>query len=205
MIAALLLVLLLVLPRDASAQGAPVSMRVDQQGAAFVIGGVLADRELADAARSGLPIRLRARVELWRDKFIDELVDDSTWSVVVAFEPLTRRFFVRSTAGAEAARAFASFEAARTAVERTYPLAMMPRRPGRYYFTGSLEIETLSVSDLQELERWLQGNLQPAVGGDQSIPGAIGDGAKRLLIRVLGVPSRRFEARTERFRVTRPD
>jgi hypothetical protein len=204
-IAALLLVLLLVLPRDASAQGAPVSMRVDQQGAAFVIGGVLADRELADAARSGLPIRLRARVELWRDKFIDELVDDSTWSVVVAFEPLTRRFFVRSTAGAEAARAFASFEAARTAVERTYPLAMMPRRPGRYYFTGSLEIETLSVSDLQELERWLQGNLQPAVGGDQSIPGAIGDGAKRLLIRVLGVPSRRFEARTERFRVTRPD
>lgn len=205
MIAALLLVLLLVLPRDANAQGAPVSMRVDQQGAAFVIGGVLADRELADAARSGLPIRLRARVELWRDKFIDELVDDSTWSVVVAFEPLTRRFFVRSTAGAEAARAFASFEAARTAVERTYPLAMIPRRPGRYYFTGSLEIETLSVSDLQELERWLQGNLQPAVGGDQSIPGAIGDGAKRLLIRVLGVPSRRFEARTERFRVTRPD
>ena len=205
MIAALLLVLLLVLPRDANAQGAPVSMRVDQQGAAFVIGGVLADRELAFAARSGLPIRLRAWVELWRDKFIDELVDDSTWSVVVAFEPLTRRFFVRSTAGAEAARAFASFEAARTAVERTYPLAMIPRRPGRYYFTGSLEIETLSVSDLQELERWLQGNLQPAVGGDQSIPGAIGDGAKRLLIRVLGVPSRRFEARTERFRVTRPD
>lgn len=178
----------------------PISLRVDERGAAFIIGAVLADRELADAARSGLPIRLRARVELWRDKLFDELVDASTWSVVLAFEPLTRRFFVRTTGSDEAARVFSSFEAARMAVEREYPLRILPRREGRYYYTASLEIETLSVSDLQELERWLQGNLQPAVGGEQSIPGAIGDGAKRLLIRVLGVPSRRFETRSQRFR-----
>lgn len=194
---------LLVAPAQAAAQGRPLSMHVDEQGAELVIGSVLADRELADAARSGLPLRLRVRVELWRDKFFDELVNDSTWSVVVAFEPLTRRFFVRA-GSSDAARVFPSFDAARTAVERAYPLALRPRRDGRYYYTASLEVETLSVSDLQELERWLQGNLQPAVSGDQSIPGAIGDGAKRLLIRVLGVPSRRFEARSDRFRFTRP-
>jgi hypothetical protein len=199
----LLLFLLLGVRAPAAAQGPPVSLRLEEGGAALVIGPVLADRELADAAGSGLPIRLRVRAELWRDKFIDELTAESTWSIVLAFEPLSRRFFVRATTDDEASRVFASFDAARAAVERAYLLRISPRREGRYYYTASLEIETLSVSDLQELERWLQGDLRPAVGGDQSIPGALGDGAKRLLIRVLGVPSRRFEARTARFRVPR--
>ena len=184
----------------AFAQGPPLSVRPHAEGAALVIGRVLDDRELADAARAGLPIRLRIRVELWRDKFIDELVEATAWSTVVAFEPLSRRFFVRMTSGDQPARVFASLEAARTAIEREYAVALRPRRSGTFYYIATLEVETLSVSDLQELERWLQGNLQPAVGGDQSIPGAIGDGAKRLLIRVLGVPSRRFEARSSRFR-----
>lgn len=184
-------------------QRSPLRIRVEpgKDDAVLGIGAVLDDHELADAARSGLPIRLRFRTELWRDEFIDDLVESVSWSTVVVFEPLSRRFFVRSTAGDQQAHVFASFEAARTAVERDVQLHHNTRREGRYYYYASLDIETLSISDLNELERWLQGDLQPAVQGDQSIPGALGSGAKRLLIRALGMPARHFEARSSRFRI----
>jgi hypothetical protein len=47
----------------------------------------------------------------------------------------------------------------------------------------------------------LKGELQPAVSGDRSLPGAIGQGARRLFIRVLSLPERRLEGRSERFRM----
>ena len=86
-------------------------------------------------------------------------------------------------------------------VVNLYALSLRPSRRGRYYYTGALDIETLSLSDLEELERWLKGELQPAVSGDRSIPGALGQGARRLFIRVLSLPERRLEARSDRFRV----
>jgi hypothetical protein len=60
-------------------------------------------------------------------------------------------------------------------------------------------VETLSMSDLDELERWLHGELGPAVAGQRSVPGAVGQGAKRLMLRWLDLPHRRVDARSERF------
>jgi hypothetical protein len=197
----------LALAAAASAQeGRPLVMRADPAtpGGIVTIGPVLGDRELSDAAVSGIPIRLRLRAELWRNGFFDKLVESTTLTTVVVFEPITGRFFVRSSTGDVHSRVFADYAAARTAVERDYPLRALSRRAGEYYFTAALDIETLSVSDLQELERWLQGDLQPAVSGEQSLPGAVGQGAKRLLIRVLGVPNRHYEARSNRFRIGQP-
>lgn len=180
----------------------PLSVSADaSDGRAIVrLGPVLADRQLLDAATSGLPIRLRVRTELWRDGFFDDLVETSRWTAVLVYEPLRRQYYVRPLDERGPARTFATYERARSAIEGDLPVRLRPRTAGRYYYTSTLEIETLSVSDLQELERWLQGELQPAVGGEESIPGAIGQGAKRLLIRVLGVPTKRVEARSDRFR-----
>lgn len=161
---------------------------------------ILADDELEDAVRSGLPLRVRFRVELWRDGFFDDLVATEHWTAVVTYDALSEQYVVRTRADARA-RVFPDFSAARAAIETAYVVALRPQRRGRYYFTGSADIETLSLSDLEELERWLKGELQPAVSGDRSIPGAIGQGARRLFIRVLSLPERRLEARSERFRV----
>jgi hypothetical protein len=64
----------------------------------------------------------------------------------------------------------------------------------------TLQITTLSDSDLQELERFLRGDLGPAAGGDQDMGNAVGRGARRLLLRIAGLPTLRLEARTEKFR-----
>jgi hypothetical protein len=164
------------------------------------VGAVLASAQLENAARSGVPVRIRIRVELWRDRFFDQLVDSTSWSTVIAYEPISQQFFVRTTPAAGGVRRFHTFAAARSAVEGAYPLRMQPTQAGRYYYTSSLQIETLSLSDIEELERWLQGELQPAVSGQRSVPNVLGQGAKRLMLRLLDLPHRRVDARTDRFR-----
>jgi hypothetical protein len=189
-------------PEVQAQQQALLSVRADP-GAGFrpvvSIGPVLNSARLDEAARSGLPVRVRVRVELWRDRLFDQLVDSTSWTSVIVYEPLGDLFFVRSQPAGGGARRFASFSAARTVVEGTYNLSIRPLNPGRYYYTASLQIETLSLSDLEELERWLQGELQPAVSGQRSVPGAVGQGAKRLMLRLLDLPQRRVDARSDRF------
>lgn len=170
------------------------------QRAVLRVRDVLADAELEEAVRSGLPLRMRFLVELWRDAFFDELVATEQWTSVLTYDALSEQYVVRVRADARA-RVFPDFAAARAAIETAYSAVLRPQRRGRYYYTGALDIETLSLSDLEELERWLKGELQPAVSGDRSITGALGQGARRLFMRVLSLPERRLEARSERFRM----
>lgn len=163
-----------------------------------IVGNVLEDDALEGAVRSGLPLRMRFRLELWRDRVIDDLVDEFAWGAVVAFEPLERRFIAGLLPG-DSLGSHPSWEAVRRVVERAYHPAIAAPGPGRYYYIGVLEIETLSLSDLNELERWLRGELEPAVRGRRSVGGAIGTGLKRFLIRILGLPARRYEVRSEPF------
>jgi len=164
------------------------------------VGEVLRDSELEKAALSGLPIRVRIHVELWKDRMFDALVDSAGWSAILAYEPIGEQFVVRFDPGSSGR--YTSYAAARAAIETDITPRLQPRGSGRFYYTVSLQIETLSVSDLEELERWLQGELQPAVSGQRSVPGAIGQGAKRLMLRILDLPARRYDARTQRFRLS---
>ena len=196
-----LLGLCLLLASSAYAQSLSVAPDASAgQRAVLRVRDILADDELEEAVRSGLPLRMRFLVELWRDAFFDELVATEQWTTVLTYDALSKQYVVRPRADARA-RVFPDFATARAAIETAYAAALRPQRRGRYYYTGALDIETLSLSDLEELERWLKGELQPAVSGNRSIPGAIGQGARRLFIRVLSLPERRLEARSERFRV----
>lgn len=181
-------------------QAAPLTVSVNGGEPRVAVGDILGDPALEEALRSGLPLRMRFRTELWRDRLFDSLIDDVVWSVVIAFEPLEGLFLV-GRPETESADSYSSFARLRAAVERVYSPRVRPRRPGRYYYLASLEIETLSLSDLEELRHWLRGDLAPAVGASGSIAGAVGTGLRRFLIRVLDVPTRRYDARSERFQV----
>jgi hypothetical protein len=187
-------------PAAAAGQTPPLAITVDGGAPTVWVGDVLADPAMEDLLRSGLPLRMRFRTELWRDRFFDELVEHVTWNVVVLFEPLEARFLV-GIAEAQAPDRFPSYSAARAAVETSYFPPMRPSRSGRFYYLASLEIETLSLSDLEELGHWLRGELAPAVAGGRSVTGAVGTGLRRLLIRVLDLPVRRYHARSPRFQV----
>jgi hypothetical protein len=194
----LLTAAILVPPTTALGQGTPLGLVVTDGAPTLVVGPVLDDPALEEALRSGLPLRLRARVELWRDRLFDELVDHVAWTQVLLFEPLDGRFLLGND-GEPEPRDLPSYAAARAAIETTYALPLRPRAAGRYYYLAYLEIETLSLSDLEELGHWLRGEAGPAVQGRRSVLGAVGTGMRRLVIRVLDLPVSRYQARSERF------
>jgi hypothetical protein len=187
------------------AQEAGISVRADTAAGLrplLRVGAILDNKTLREATASGIPVRVNVRIELWRDGFFDDLAGSRSWNTALLYEPLARRYIVHAVGSDTPPIQFDDYDSARRAVEGERLIDLRPRRTGKYYYTATLVIETLSLSDVQELERWLQGELQPAVSGDRSLPGALGQGVKRLTIRLLRLPTRRLEARSSSFEVS---
>ena len=76
----------------------------------------------------------------------------------------------------------------------------LPKKGQRGYYNLLLDVETLSLSDLDEVQRWLRGELKPAVSGKRNPGTALGRGVRTLVVRLLGGEKRHYEARTGTFR-----
>ena len=63
-----------------------------------------------------------------------------------------------------------------------------------------LDVETLSLTELDEVEQWLRGELKPAVRGKKNPGTAVSRGVRTLMIRLLGGEKRRYEARSGAFK-----
>ncbi len=197
-----LLVLILVLLCTASGLGAqeedPVRFDVISETgeAVIVVGSLLDDRRLLEAIHSGLPLRIRILVQLWKDGLFDDVHGRFEWRASVVFDPLTRRYRIQTGAEEGVIHEVNTLEEARSTLQLTLDLPIRPRERGRYYYEADVEMETLSLSDLEELQRWLQGELGPAVTGEEDVEGAMARGFRRLLVRMLGLPTRRFQVRS---------
>lgn len=161
------------------------------------LGALLEDRALANAIHEGLPLRISVDAELWADRFFDSEEGRESWKASVLYDPVTLRYEVQ--VGDDELERFRTLDAARERLQAAFHLDLRPSRPGRYYYLASVEMATLSLSDLEELRRWLSGDLAPAVGGDAGVDGAMARGVRRLFVRALGLPTRRVRLRTEAF------
>ena len=157
---------------------------------------LLSDRALQDALASGLPLRFHLRVELWERGVFDRLALAEDLSMALLLDPLDRLYRLET---ARATRVLSSLREVQTAAGTALRPTLQPPRPGRYYYLAALEVETLSLSDLDELRRWLRGEVQPAVEGRGSPGRAVERGLRRVVVRVLGIPTRRFETRSGTF------
>jgi hypothetical protein len=165
---------------------------------------LLEDGRWLSALRSGLPVRLHYRVEVWRsrDGWFDTFEREAEWDVVIHHEPLLDQYTLLTIVGARAReRRYATLDALSAALGFAYRINVQPVRPGRYYFAASLRISTLSDSDLDELQRFLEGDVGDVAGGKERVGDALGRGATRLLLRLAGLPALRLEGRSETFTV----
>jgi hypothetical protein len=187
----------------AQAQSAPLGLEVSgaEGGVQATLGPVLQSRGIAASLESGLPVRIRVVTELWRDRFLDSQEARHEWRASVWYDPLDGAFLVQVGGGEPEALPVrtASADEANGLLASLLDVPLRPDRPGRYYYLARVEVETLSLSDLDELRRWLRGDLAPAVEGDARVGSAVGRGFQRLLVRVLGLPAERFQARSRTF------
>lgn len=165
---------------------------------------LLADGRWLSALRSGLPVRLHYVVGVWRSRggWFDAFVRQAEWDVVIRHEPLLDQFTVLTLVGERVQeRRYATLDALDAALSFAYQVSVRPAEPGRYYYTATLGISTLSDSDLDELQRFLEGDLGDVAQGKKDVGDALGRGATRFLLRLAGLPTLRLEVRSTTFDV----
>jgi hypothetical protein len=166
--------------------------------------GLLADASMRDLLSNGFPARLHYRLERWvSGRWFDDLKAASEWDVVLKYDVLGKKYQLVRVVGnnVELVGEFATVDDAETATEAPYrPTISLPKKGQRGYYNLLLDVETLSLSDLDEVERWLRGELKPAVSGKKNPGTAIGRGVRTLVVRLLGGEKRHYEAKTGTFR-----
>ena len=166
--------------------------------------GLLADGRFVALMRSGFPLRLHYRLELWkvRASWFDQFVREVPWDAVARHDPLADDFVLIRTGGS--VTRYATPEELARALEIPYTIPLRPPSSGggggRFYFLCRLEVTTLNDTDLEELSRWLKGDVGPAVSGEGNFGEALVRGAQRVLVRIAGLPRQRLEARSPTFR-----
>jgi hypothetical protein len=185
----------------------PTATRLTAEGPLVRSRAILADPYLRELLQAGFPVRLSYRVELWADgRFFDELQRSAEWEVRVVFRGVQQTYEVIQLVGDRplSLGEFARLEDADAAASR--PVRVPIRAPGenrRYYYLATLEVEAMSMTDLEELNRWLRGEFQPTVRGDRNPGTALGRGLRSLATRLLGGERREYTERSPSFRPAR--
>lgn len=202
--------LLTAVPVEAQRRGpdiavAPLPASSPPRGASVQASGLLGGAKLRELMRSGFPAALSYRLELWRTGgLFNELESTTEWNVLVRYDPYSQQYLVVRRQGASLVEDFGGFpslQSAEAVLAKPFEVVLPARRTGaRYYYNLVVDIEALSVSDLDELERWLRGELRPAVRGKRAPIPALRRGIGTLLSRVLGGETLHFEARSGTFR-----
>lgn len=167
--------------------------------------GLLTDASMRDLLANGFPARLHYRLERWKvGRWFDDLQAASEWDVILKYDVLGKRYQVARVENkkTESLGQYATIEEAARAAEAPYQTSVsLPRKGQRGYYNLLLDVETLSLSDLDEVERWLRGELKPAVRGEKNPGTALTRGVRTLVVRLLGGEKRHYEARSGTFRL----
>jgi len=166
--------------------------------------GLLADASMRDLLANGFPARLHYRLERWASgRWFDDLKAAFEWDVVLKYDVLGKKYQVVRVVNnkPEALGDYPTADLADDAVEAAYRVGIsLPKKGQRGYYNLLLDVETLSLSDLDEVQRWLRGELKPAVSGKKNPGTAVGRGLRTLVVRLLGGEKRHYEARTGTFK-----
>jgi len=158
---------------------------------------LFADPDMRDLVRSGFPASMKFRLELWRASgLFNNLESQQEWELIIQYDPSLQRYRVvrRQRGRVEDLGSFATLTTAQELLERPLRAGLLPEREGsRYYYTLTLDIEALSVSDMAQLERWLRG----VRGGTAA--SALGSGVRTLMLRMLGGEKQHYAGRSPTF------
>jgi len=167
--------------------------------------GLLTDAAMRDLLSNGFPARLHYRLERWKSgRWFDDLQAASEWDVILKYDVLSKRYQAARVVNqkAQPLGEYATLEDAANAAEAPYQTTIsLPKKGQRGYYNLMLDVEMLSLSDLDEVERWLRGELKPAVRGERNPGTALTRGLRTVVVRLLGGEKRHYEARSGTFRL----
>jgi hypothetical protein len=168
----------------------PAPARRTADGPIVTIANLFTDRRSEELLASGFRARLVVTVELWRSRALgDERIGQVTSERAVRFDPVRKAYFYarfeRDTWIEEGQRS--TLDSVRTAVgSAQHSPIMAPRNARGLYYTVTVSVETLSSDDLNEVKRWVNGELQPALRGRRDPGTALSRTLGWLFSRIMG-------------------
>jgi len=166
------------------------------RAAVVTTSNLFGDPDMRDLVRSGFPASLRFRLELWRvGGLFNDLERHQDWELIIQYDPSAQRYRVARRNGdrLDDVGSFATLSTAQLLLERPLRVGLLPDRDGvRYYYNLVLNVEALSVSDMDQVERWLRGVRTDGAA-------SIGSGMRTLMLRMLGGEKRTYEKRSPTF------
>jgi hypothetical protein len=123
------------------------------------------------------------------------------WDVLVAFDPAAEMFNVVRRGDEnrvlENYGGFPTLVAAEAQFGRPLRVELHPDGSGKFYYNLVLDVQTLTVSDLDALQQWLRGPEAPSKNPLKAIRSGIGT----LVSRLLGGDKRHYERRSDIFTI----
>lgn len=165
---------------------------------------MLAGTSVREQLNAGFPAQFHFVVELWSvGGFFNKREKHAEYDVLVQYVALDKAYQVSL---AEADRRpqdlgrFARIEDAELAVARPRRVPIRAATSSRsQYYEVTLTAENLRVSDIDELNAWLSGEVGPAVSGRRNPGTAFTRTLRSFAARVLGGGTREYQKATERF------
>ncbi len=118
--------------------------------------GLLADGKFVGLMRSGFPLRLHYRLELWRSRsgWFDQYISEASWDGVARHDPLADDFVLIRTGGS--VTRYGTPDDLERGLELPYRVNLKVKGSGNFYFLCRLDVTTLNDTDLEELTRYVQ-------------------------------------------------
>ena len=184
----------------------PADSLLTRRGPLVRASQMLAGDRIQKLLLAGFPARFHFRVELWSAGrfFLNQLEDAAEWDVLVRYLPVERLYEVLQVQDEQAFSLgrFSAIADAERAIGRPNA-ARMAARPSsrRQYYQATLVVEVLSARDLDEIARWLQGDVEPGITGEANPATIVSRGLRTLASRLLGGEKLEYVATGPTFRI----
>ena len=181
----------------------PADSELTRHGPLVRATGMLAGDRIKELLNAGFPARFHFRVALWSEgRFFDTFERAGEFDVLARFLPVEKLYEVMQVQSERAFSLgrFAALADAERAIGRANAAPVIaPRSSRRQYYQAALTVEVLSEKDIDEVARWLQGDIQPGLTGRANPASALSRGIRTLATRLLGGEKTQYEFTSARF------
>jgi hypothetical protein len=184
----------------------PAAAQLATTGPLVLATNMLSSAHSRDPLAAGFPARFHFLVTLWTEGGLANAIERrAEYDVVVRYIAMEKKYEVVQLMNDQAPFSLGKFdhvEDAERAIARPtrVPItAFGSKKP--FYYRVTLDVQILGASDLDEVNRWLKGELEPAIHGERNPGTALTRSIRMLASRLLGGDSREFDAQTDPFRV----
>jgi hypothetical protein len=184
----------------------PPGNQLATTGPLVVAASMLSSAHSRDPLAAGFPARFHFLVTLWSEGGLANAIERrAEYDVIVRYIAMEKKYEVVQLMNDRAPFSLGKFdhvEDAERAIARPtrVPITAFASKK-RFYYRVTLDVQILGASDLDEVNRWLKGELEPASHGERNPGTALTRSIRMLASRLLGGDSQEFEAATAAFEV----